>query len=83
MLAEAVERIGSVIRSEVARLNKLDDDAAKSAKLEAIKSKAKSLMVSAQCQRQRFSKRTDEWSGADVDVIASELASDALTKFFG
>lgn len=83
VLAEAVERIGSVIRSEVARLNKLDDDAAKSAKLSAIKSKAKSLMVSAAVPAAKIFKRTDEWADADVDVIANELAGDALTKFFG
>jgi hypothetical protein len=83
VLAEAVERIGSVIRSEIARLNKLDDDAAKSAKLEVIKSKASGLMVSALKPAAKIYQRTDEWSGADVDVIANELASDALGKFFG
>jgi HK97 family phage portal protein len=83
VLSEAVERIGSVVRSEIARLAKLDDDAARSAKLDAIKSKAQSLMVSAAVPAAKIFKRTDEWSAVDVDSIANELASDALSKFFG
>jgi len=83
VLAEAIERVEAVAKTEMARLSKLVDDQVRSAKLDELKSKHRARLVSAVLPAAKIFKRTDEWSAVDVDSIASELAGDAIGRFFG
>jgi HK97 family phage portal protein len=82
VLAEAIERVEAVAKTEMARLSKLADDQVRAAKLDELRGKHKARLVSAVLPAAKIFKRTDEWSAIDIDSIANELAGDALGKFF-
>ena len=82
VLAEAIERVESVAKTELARIGKLADEQLKSAKLDELRTKHKSRLVSAVLPAAKIFKRTDEFSVVDVESIADTLAGEAVGRFF-
>jgi hypothetical protein len=82
VLAEAIERVESVAKTELARIGKLADEQLKSAKLEELRAKHKSRLVSAVLPAAKIFKRTDEFAVVDVELIADTLAGEAVGRFF-
>lgn len=82
-LRDAVERIESVAKTEIARIQKIADEQVRSAKLDDLKSKHHARLVSAVIPAAKILQRGHQYGELPVDSIANDLASEAFNRLFG
>jgi hypothetical protein len=81
VLAEAVDRVESVAKTELSRIGKISDASVRSTKLAELRSKHLARLESAVLPAARIYCRLAEYAGVEPSELASQLAAEQVNEF--